>query len=256
MERKKRALFAVLIATIMVAAVFASFAMTLFQQKDYDIRLPDLSTGQDTDQSTDADRFSDEVIRVEVTPETVQSVIATLDRPKSYYREISIELWAGEGESALTTAAVWVDEGWSRSDVTAPNGRVQHNLVGENRRWIWYDHESTAVELPAEQEAADLIQRIPTYEDVLELSTREITAAGYEQYGDAECVCVEVEQRELGSRERYWIDVTNGLLVAAERTRDEQLLYRMTASSTESPAPLGAQFALPDGTVLHTVGSD
>lgn len=256
MERKRRTLFAVLIATIMVVAVFSSFAMTLFQLKDYDIKLPDVSSGQGTGQDSENAGFPDELIRVEVTTETVQSVIATLSRPKSYYREVSIELWAGDGDPAVTTAAVWVDEGWTRSDVTAPDGRVQHNLVGEERHWLWYDHESTAAEFPAGQAAADLTQRIPTYEDVLKLNRRDITAAGYERYGESECVYAEVEQRELGSRERYWVDVANGLLVAAERVKDEQLLYHMTAYNTESPAPLGTQFALPDGTVLHTVGED
>lgn len=253
MERKKRTLFAVLIATIIVVAVFSSFALNLLDQNDYHVQLPDLSEETDPGQTGDKEEYGGQFTRVEVTPETVQSVIATLSRPQSYYREINIELWAGE-EAALTSAQVWVDGGWTRSDVTAPSGLVQHNLVGEDTRWIWYDNDHAVISVPADQAVSDLVQRVPTYEDVLALPRKEITDAGYEKYARTDCIFVEVEQEELGSYERYWIAVSDGLLVAAERVRDDQLLYRMTVLSTESPAPLNSSFALPDGTVLHTVG--
>lgn len=258
MERKKRTLFAVLIATIIVVAVFSSFAFNLFRQDDYEIRLPDLSTGQEDDQTGGEDDDGNPLVRVEITPQTVQRVIGkTLVRPSSYYREISMELWAGSGDPALTTAKVWVDDGWIHTEVTLPNGKVQHNLAGDETHWIWYDKETEAVSFPADQDTADVIQRIPTYEDVLALPQRAISDTGYEKYGGVDCIFVEVEQAELNSRERYWIAVSDGLLTAAERVdHDGQLLYRMTASNTESPAPLYSSFALPDGTVLHTVSGD
>lgn len=255
MERKKRTVFAVLIATVIVVAVFSSFAMNLFGQEDYQIRLPDLSDGAQNDQPGGDDASGGEVIRVDVTPETVQGVIATLARSESYHREIRIELWADEAVASVTAAEVWADGGWFRTTVTSPGGRVQHNLVGEGTRWLWYDGDDTALSFPADDAGSDLVQRIPTYEDVLKLSKKEIIATGYEKYLDTVCIFVEVEQKELGSSERYWISVSNGLLVAAERVKGEQLLYRMTALSTESPAPLDSSFALPDGQVLHTMSA-
>lgn len=255
MERRKRTLFAVLIATIIVVAVFSSFAINLFGRDTYQIKLPDLSGNGEPGQSGGDIGANGQFVRVEVTPKTVQSVIATLARPQSYYREITIELWAGES-SSVTTAQVWVDGGWTRSDVTSPSGMVQHNLVGEDTRWLWYDSDDSVVSFPADQAVADLVQRIPTYEDVLELPENEITDTGYEDYGGLECVFVEVKQEELNSSERYWIAVSSGLLVAAERVKGGQVVYRMTALSIESPAPLSSSFALPDGTELHTVGGE
>lgn len=254
MDRRRRSLFAVLIATIIVVAVFSSFAIHLFNKDEYQIRLPDLSGNVNADQPGADPEGDGQFVRVEVTPETVQSVIATLSRPRSYYREIRIELWADRDTSSVTTAKVWVDEDWVSSDVTTPNGMVQHNLVGGEKRWLWYNNDTQAVELPADRTVADLVQRIPTYEDVLDLPREEITSTGYENYSGVDCVFVEVEQKDLGSHERYWISVANGLLIAAERVKDEQMLYRMSTVSIESPAPLGSSFVLPDGTVLHTVG--
>lgn len=254
MERNKRTIFAVLIAAIIVVAVFSSFAVNLFSTADHQIRLPDLSDSADSDPAGSDETADNEVIRVEVTPRTVQSIIATLTRSRSYHREISIELWAGEEEPNVTTAEVWVDGGWTRTSITASGGRVQHNLVGEDQHWLWYEGDLSAVSLPVGTAAADLVQRIPTYEDVLELPQQEITDTGYEKYDGAVCIYVEVELAELASRERYWISVSDGLLVAAQRVRDGELVYRMQALSTEIPAPLDSSFALPGGQVLHTVG--
>lgn len=256
MERKKRTVFAVLIAVIIVVAVFSSFAVNLFHRDNYQIRLPDLSDNMTSDSPGDADASDGAVIRVEVTPRTVQGVIATLARSQSYHREISIELWAGEGEAAVTSAQVWVDGGWTRTSVTTPGGWTQHNLVGEGTRWLWYDEAETVVSFPADEVISDLVQRIPTYEDVLELSQQDITGTGYEKYEETVCIYVEVEQKELDSRERYWISVSDGLLMAAERVKNGQLVYRMKALSTESPAPMDSGFVLPDGQVLHAVGGD
>lgn len=254
MERKKRTLFAVLIATVIVLAVFSSFAITLFGQEDYQIKLPDLSDETQTNPTGDPNDTDNQFTRIEVTPQTVQSVIATLDRPRSYYREIVLELWADPQTSALTTARIWVDGDWTRSSVTAPGGMTQHNLVGSGERWIWYEGDENARSFPADETVSDLVQRIPTYEDVLELSPKQITAAGYETYAGTDCVYVEIEQEELNSRERYWISVSDGLLMAAERVKEDRVIYRLTTQFTVSPAPLDSSFVLPDGTVLHVVG--
>lgn len=256
MERKRRTLFAVLIATVIVLAVFASFAITLFGQEDYQIKLPDLSDDTQTNPTGNPNDTDNQVIRIEVTPETVQNVIATLARPRSYYREINLELWADAETSALTTAQVWVDGGWTRSSVTAPGGMTQHNLVGNAEHWLWYEGDEEVRSFPADGAVSDVVQRIPTYEDVLKLPQKLITAAGYETYAGANCVYVEIAQDELNSRERYWVSVSDGLLMAAERVIDDLVVYRMTAQSTVSPAPLDSSFALPDGTVLHVVGEE
>lgn len=254
MDRKRSTLFAVLTATIIVLAVFASFVTTLFGQDDYKIKLPDVTKDAQAGPTGNPDDPDGLFVRVEVTPETVQSVIATLQRPRSYHRELELELWADAEISAVTTAQVWVDGGWTRCAVTEPNGLTQHNLVGDGWHWLWYDEDETALTFSADADVPDVVQRIPTYEDVLELPRSLITAAGYETYLGADCVFVEIEQSQLNSRERYWISVSDGLLLAAERVVDDLVVYRMTARSTISPAPLDSSFVLPDGSVLHTVG--
>ena len=108
---------------------------------------------------------------------------------------------------------------------------------------------------PADEYSADLEgQRIPTYETVLELDPASITAAGYEALDSLGCVYVETDTGD-GHSARFWVDTDSGLLVRAEQLTDGQVVYRMTASGLERPAPSDASFSLPDGTVLHRVGA-
>lgn len=81
-----------------------------------------------------------------------------------------------------------------------------------------------------------------------------IAATGYEEQGGLSCICVETAADELGYRQRYWISVDSGLLVCSETLEGEQTVYRMSSYAVERPVPAGTQFALPDGTVLHTPG--
>ena len=46
---------------------------------------------------------------------------------------------------------------------------------------------------------------------------------------------------------------SNGLLVGAETWCGDELVMRMSSEPVEMPAPSGTAFALPDGSVLHTV---
>ena len=48
---------------------------------------------------------------------------------------------------------------------------------------------------------------------------------------------------------RYWVSVSDGLLVAAETVKDGQVVLSASASGMESTE--GTAFTLPDGTVLH-----
>ena len=253
MERKKRNLMVVLIAAVIVVAMLSSFGLRLFVPDTAKIVLPTPAASAAPGGDPGADSG---VVLVDVTPETVQAVIGeTLTRPESYLRTVTIEDFWGEGESGVTTAQVWVDGGWTMTEASLPGGAVRHTIVGDGRFWLWYSGDRTPVTGPADSRSADLEgQRIPTYEDVLDLETADIAAAGYEERGGLACIYVETAPDALGSVERYWVSVDSGLLVSAETAQDGVLTYRMTAYAVERPAPAGTDFALPDGTVLHTVG--
>ncbi|MCI9263378.1 MAG: hypothetical protein HFF06_02275 [Oscillospiraceae bacterium] len=247
MERNNRTILVILIAIVITVAVFSSFGLPLFTGPTPTITLPTpvpaVTLGPSGTQQ-------EEGARVEVTPATVQSVIAVMDRLESYSRSVTTTL---EGISA--TARVWVDGAWTRADMELPDHLTAHTIVGEGKVWRWYGNDREVASWPADGSSVDVEgQRIPTYEDVLELETETITAAGYEEKNGEACVYVEVSVPELSQTERFWVSADTGLLTAAETLVGDEVVYTMTAAALESPVAATASFTLPDGTVLHTVG--
>lgn len=252
MEQKKRLVIVAAIILLMAAAMLASFGRVLFAADTPKVILPS-SSASPGDVSGPGGQEQD-YQRVEVTTQTVTGVVATLARPASYYRTLTVEtFW--EGGSSSVQVQVWADGGWSHSRQTLPSGAVRHDLTGEDTLYYWYDGSDQYRQAPADERSSDLAQRIPTYETVLELEPEDIISAGYETRGELPCIFVEV--RPEGSRQlrRFWISVENGLLASAETEEDGQLVYRMTAySPVQTPCPADGSFALPDGEVLHRPG--
>lgn len=249
MGEKSRARFVIAIALILVVAVCYSFTASVFQDSP-SVGFADVGRfpGEEVNEP---DPFGDMTL-VEVTPDTVQEVITKLERYASYSRTITVEYLNGDAVAGTLTASVMVDGGWTRADVVEQNGRKEHTIVGDGIRWLWYDNERRYIETEASQAAADLIQRIPTYEDVLEVDRARITAASYELRGGLPCVYVEVHEPELDYLERFWVSVESGLLVSSETVREGAVVYRMSSYQVESPlSEAESGFTLPDGTVLH-----
>lgn len=247
MDAKKRTRVAILIALIMVAAVFGSFAYSLYTLHTAQITLP----GQQPDSSAPAPSYQDLVQRIEIEPATVQAAIASLQRADSYYRHLTVHTY-WPGGSGSTTSQCWVDGGYTQTRTVLPTGQVRYTLSGSGTTYYWYSGSSQYLTAPENTLDPDLAQRIPTYEDVLDLPVESIAQAQYAAYGDHLCICVDTLEDRLGSIERYWISVDSGLLVAAETVKDGQTIYSLNATSpAQTPCPTGVHFALPDGTLLH-----
>ncbi|MCI9223463.1 MAG: hypothetical protein HFF22_08860 [Oscillospiraceae bacterium] len=250
MEDRKRTVLAAVIILVVLAAVLYSFSMNLFGPTP-ELVLPDPDATASTGPSAEPSGGRGGVL-VEVSPQTVQSLIASLSRYESYSRTAAVEYFDGGQSVGTASARVWADGGWIRTDVTLASGRVEHAILGDGRLWLWYDRESTVYQGPAEDLSADLIQRVPTYEDVLALDKQSISAAGYVERDGLPCVYVEARSPELGYVERYWISETSGLLMAAETEKDGELVYTMSSQEVVSPLDQAAGvFVLPDGTQLY-----
>ena len=253
MEPKNRLLIAIAVIALIAAAMFTSFGRSLFMINTPSVELPSLEPEQGDDPSGSTQQTSDYYQTVAVTPQTVQNVIATLARSDSYYRELTVETFWTDG-SSTASVQVWADGGWTHSQQVLPSGVVRHDLVGESTLYYWYGGSRQYETAPADGLSSDLAQRLPTYETVLHLDPESITGAGYELRGEQPCVYVEVSLEDEGLLERYWVSVDTGLLISAETEQDGQLVYRMTAYSPVTvPCPSTASFALPEGTVLHSI---
>ena len=92
---------------------------------------------------------------------------------------------------------------------------------------------------------------MPTYEEVLLLPVMDILQADYQDRDGTGCIYVATAENERGYADKYWVSVSTGLLVAAERTCNGELVYRFTASPLDSDPPEDSLFLLPDGSTLE-----
>lgn len=247
MEERKRTALAAVIICVVLAAVLYSFFRNVFPSTPA-LVLADL----DVAASVGPDSQASDGVSVNVTPQTVQRLVASLERYESYSRTVTVEYFAAGQSVGTVSAQVWADGGWFRTDLTLSSGMVEHSVVGDGRLWLWYSGEERVYSGPAEDMTADLMQRVPTYETVLALDKDSITAAGYELWGGQPCVYVEARTPALGYLERYWISENSGLLMAAEMEKDGERIYTMSSQEVVSPLDqTGEVFVLPDGTALH-----
>lgn len=244
MEQKNRSVLVIAIAVTVLLAVLVSFGVPALTAVP-EVELPDLEQ--------EAGQGNQELLPVDVTPETVQDVIATLARPESYYRELTVTLsWTGG--SAASQVKIWADDGYVKTSVTA-SGVTQQRLVGDGTLYLWYGGDQTWKEIALDGSSGDLAQRIPTYEDVLDLDQDRINAARYERKNDRDCIYVEVRDEALNTLDGYWIETDTGLLWGAESREGERTVYEVSSGTLTVPLDDGVSFALPDGTVLHESGS-
>ena len=245
MDKRRMNHIAVGFIVVMALVIAVMFGNNL--RRPPQVVLPDTSaTGDQSDQAEDD---AGTLSLVQVTPETVQTAIATLSRPEQYRRTITIEqFW--DGGSGTYEVSVLVYGPWTRTDRTLPDGQVRHAVTDGETTYVWYDGDSAVFSGAAAGITADNEQTIPTYEDVLDLPAEAIVQADYRTISDVNCIYVETAELEDGSVLRYWISVETGLLAASEKLVDGETVYRMGALEVELSAPAAEDLTLPDGTVL------
>ena len=231
------------ILTIGILLFIALLSTPYMLREDNTITLPVRTTETESDGNNN-DPVDLNILSI--TPSTVQAAVATLSRPTAYQRTQTVVIYWNGGESA-TTAQVAVRGGVTRIDATLKDGTVCHTLLNHKVSALWYDNETEWVTISAGEFSADALQRMPTYESVLELETAQILQAEYCQYNGVYCIYIQTAQDLDGYAEHYWISTQSGLLYAAERTLNGDLIYRFSATEPGIDPPNETLFLLPDG---------
>ncbi|MEG1633575.1 MAG: hypothetical protein RR314_05930 [Oscillospiraceae bacterium] len=175
------------------------------------------------------------VSTAEVTPETVQAAIATLNRAESYSRTVTVEnFWAaGSGSQTLL-----VRQSGANLRIRVEQDGKNILLVSGGSLYIWYDDDIASVYIGSFQDnAADEWIRCLTYEDMLDLPVSDISNAGYTEYAGESCVFAEYKSGSLGYRSIVYVSVATGLLMGAETHDGDFLTYRMTSATPDMSAP-------------------
>ena len=137
MGDKKRTVLAAVIISVVLAAVLYSFFLNLFAPTpELVLADPDAARSEEPggEQSGQAGG-----VPVEVTPQTVQALVAYLNRYVSYRRTVTAEYFFRGQPAGTVSGQVWVDGGWLRTSLTLSTGVVEHSVVGDGTLWLWQD---------------------------------------------------------------------------------------------------------------------
>ena len=238
--------FGILLVVIMILLAWGG------RRQSGGITLPESQTGS---AGIGEDGQNSRLHPVSVSPETASAAISflTMSRPTSYSRAQLVEtFWSGgSGQSSFQVS---VSGSRTRLDAALPDGSVRHTLVEESGEQtlagIWYDEETEWTLLRSQDLTAGLAGRMLSYEALREVPAEDIAAADYREENGAGCIYVETHSDEDGYRDRYWISVDSGLLYAAERIWDRELVYRFSAGTPDTAAVEEGLFLLPDGSAL------
>ncbi len=239
--KHRKPLYAIITVGTLLFLALLSTQHTL--REDSTITLPVRTTESETDSSNND---TGNLNILSITPSTVQAAISTLSRPASYQRTQTVVLYWNGGESAAT-AQVAVSGSITRIDTTLRDGTICHTLLNAETSCVWYDDETTWVTLSSDQHAADALQRMPTYESVLALDHSQIVQAEYCLKDSVYCIYIQTAPDPNGYTERYWISTQSGLLYAAERAVNDDVIYRFSATEPGIDPPDETLFLLPSG---------
>ena len=175
---------------------------------------------------------------IEVAPDTVQAVIATLSRADSYSRTLTTQnFW--NGGSSGTEIDVWVRGENVRLSIreSARKNVVKNVLIRGGEEWIWYSDGGGVWHGSARAGDADAYQTLLTYEDVLTIEQSAIRDAGYTDFNGETCIFVRYAGGTLGYESLCYISVDTGLMMGTETYDGDILVYTMRSSDPDISTP-------------------
>ena len=235
---------------LVAAAVLLALRFGWFDTATAPVILPDTTALPTASGSGEAGGGA---VLAEVTPETVQAVVRTLARPDSYSRRLLVSSY-WEGGARTWQVQVWQKAGAERIRISDQEASHEDRnlLLEDGVLSIWYGDGPEIFRAGTEQETADILEMLPTYEDLLDLDPAQIEDAGYVNLYGSWRIMAAVREQPTGYLTVYYVSVETGLLEAAERRDGDRVVYRMTAEQADLTAPDEDVFLLPGETATSS----
>lgn len=252
MDRRKITLLSVMIAMIIVFAIFSSFGNIWFSNSTtipvlWPSPTQNVGPNGEVPVSEKADVFAHGYQRIQLTPKNVQAVIETLSRPKTYTQTILLHLYWENGEDSSILIQGCTDGAYSAAKILQ-GAQIQYNILGNGTLYRWYQGDQNWYQGNVSFMNEDLLQCIPTYETVLSLKKSQILSASYTILEQTTCIYIEASGSNDGDHTCYWIDAVQGLLLRAESYEGEKMIWCVEVSDFILSVLDETLFLLPNGT--------
>ena len=255
MERKRLILFSVISTVCLIAAVVIILVYLNMSADTPEVHLPEATAGISSDVNNEGEGGENvnKLNFAELRPDTVQYILAIIDKPKSYSCNYVVESFWEDGSSYCDVAVYVKDSVFS---VTVLNDAyLKRSIFTEEDFYIWYIDEKGYYEgkrgaALADEKIADAVQMSGSYENLMELDPEHIIETDYIEVDGVYCVYVKAEMGQLGYISEYYIYPDTGLLLKNEIYDDDTLVYRMTGGDVMLTAPDNEYFTLPGGKIV------
>lgn len=188
------------------------------------------------------------------TPENVQAMIHTLQRPSSFSRTVENKLYYN-GQSYTFTRRQYFKNNACRTDEISEGGAVQRSVLRyQDNVYAW---ESGSLDYYSGKSGAftdESQAMLPTYEDVLALPVENILDAGLININYEPSIFVSAQLGEY--RNVYYISTVTGLLLSVDVFKGETLVRQCKVSSMKTGEVIGAYFLLPNGKTVVDMEQD
>lgn len=237
---KNKTIIGILAVAVLIAAVIYLVA-SIGGPDTHVIVMPSPTTKNNDNFTTDGDSSLD------VTPETLKTVLDTVSRAESFSRAYSVKTYWEGGESEETINH-WSRDGKTRL-VISRGTEVKNILILEDRVYIWYDGDRSAMEAGLSEASVkretDRLSRLLTYEDIFALDQEDILDAGYSEKLGHACIYAKYKQGIFDYVNQIYLSIDSGLPIAIEVYDGEKLVNSMELIATVSSLPEDALFRLP-----------
>lgn len=241
MPKLKPPLVASIGALLLVGALFLSlFLSTAAYRTENDVVLP-----SETTKAPESDVLGDNLSilgEVEITPDNIQAVIASLSRAETYTATVTSRLYYAD-TSGTTTCRQSAKNGAYRTDYLDEGGNVIYTeLLWDGVSYTWRRGAETYSQGNQGAFTTDQSAMLPTYETVCELPREQITGGALVQEGDELLLTVDTAQGDQVGV--YKISARTGLLCAASFSENGKMT-RAVEVTVSAEQPDDALFVLP-----------
>ncbi len=252
MGKRRMTVLAVVTSFVLLAALLASIYSVWWGDGPAPIILPEepatfapIEDGPSTAPSASDDAF----VRVEITPENVQSVIETLSRPDAYSADLRLTRRYYD-TSTTTLRKIHRRDALLACSFYSASGTLEKSLVTDGDRcYTWLTENGAVSENALGNASYDSLQNTPTYEDLLALEPSQIHSASYSVVAGEDCITVMTVDPESGYEDTYHIAISSGLLLQFSREKDGQQRLFLEMTGFDLARPEDSAFFLPDGTM-------
>lgn len=225
---KSKVFYIVFSLAILVSVLLMVFIISNRTPSSHTIELPPYSGEQ-------SEMGENGYSAAEVTPETVKTVVSTIERPDGYHAQYTVTTYWDGGQST-TDYSLW-QTGEKTLITAAKNGQTESTLINGQDIYIWntaYGKVFKSTMSEDSNQNLDRFARLVTYEDLVALSNDDISAADYVLDNSRPCVFVEYSSGILNYETQLYVSAETGILNAAKISDGDTPIYEMSLTSIKT----------------------